>query len=65
MKLHILSDLHTEFADFDPSDTDADVVVLAGVRFLGTTLWTDFRLYSEGESWFSRETARRQIDDFT
>jgi Icc-related predicted phosphoesterase len=126
MKLHILSDLHTEFSDFSPPGTDADVVVLAGdigvgtagiewaarqfsekpviyvpgnheyyghdirntdllaavaranvqvlnddtcgmknVRFLGTTLWTDFRLYGEGESWFSRETARRQIDDFT
>ena len=30
MKLHILSDLHTEFADFSPLATDADVVVLAG-----------------------------------
>lgn len=30
MKLHILSDLHTEFASFDPPATDADVVVLAG-----------------------------------
>ncbi len=30
MKLHVLSDLHTEFADFSPPGTDADVVVLAG-----------------------------------
>lgn len=30
MKLHILSDLHTEFADFDLPETNADVVVLAG-----------------------------------
>ena len=30
MKIHILSDLHTEFSDFDPPETDADVVVLAG-----------------------------------
>ena len=30
MKIHILSDLHTEFAEFSPPDTDADVVVLAG-----------------------------------
>jgi Icc-related predicted phosphoesterase len=125
MKLHILSDLHTEFADFNPPQTEAAVVVLAGdigvgtggiewamrhfpdvpvlyvpgnheyyardihetdllsanssshirildndthvicgVRFLGTTLWADFLLYGEGESWFSRETARKQIDDF-
>jgi len=30
MKIHILSDLHTEFADFSPPETGADVVVLAG-----------------------------------
>ncbi len=30
MKLHILSDLHVEFADFQMPETDADVIVLAG-----------------------------------
>jgi len=30
MKLHILSDLHSEFEDYEYKDTDADVVVLAG-----------------------------------
>lgn len=30
MKLHILSDIHLEFSAFEPSETDADVVVLAG-----------------------------------
>lgn len=30
MKIHLLSDLHLEFTDFDPPATDADVVVLAG-----------------------------------
>jgi len=30
MKLHILSDLHKEFSQFNPPATDADVVVLAG-----------------------------------
>lgn len=30
MKLHVLSDLHAEFAPFDPPETGADVVVLAG-----------------------------------
>ena len=125
MKLHILSDLHTEFADFHSPETDADVVVLAGdigvgaggiewaarqfgekpviyvpgnhefyghdvrdmdrlfdaasanihvlsdrthefdgVRFLGSTLWTDFKLYGEGEAWFSRRRARTLIEDF-
>jgi predicted phosphodiesterase len=30
MKLHILSDIHLEFSDFSPPDTDADVIILAG-----------------------------------
>lgn len=30
MKLHILSDLHIEFGAFDPPDTGADIIVLAG-----------------------------------
>lgn len=125
MKLQILSDLHTEFSDFDPPDTDADVVVLAGdigvgtdgiewaarrysevpviyvpgnhefyghdvrdtdlltvaepasirvlsddaleidgVRFLGSTLWTDFKFYGEAEAWFARQTAKALLEDF-
>lgn len=125
MNLYVLSDLHTEFADFSPPETDADVVVLAGdigvglrgvewaarrfphlpviyvpgnhefygydigltgelkaaasdnihvlnddtleldgVRFVGTTLWTDFKLYGEGEAWFARQSAKKLIEDF-
>ena len=122
MKLHILSDLHTEFADFSPPETDANIVVLAGdigigaggiewagrrfpkvpviyvlgnhefydhdigltddlkaiapanihvlsnntlefegSRFLGSTLWTDFKLYGESEAWFARQRAKGLI----
>ena len=125
MKLHILSDLHTEFADFVPPDTEADAVILAGdigvgvesirwaarhfpvqpvicvpgnheyyghdigltaeleaaapenitvlsddvlvldgVRFFGSTLWTDFKLHGEGEAWFARRRARQSMHDF-
>lgn len=125
MKLHILSDIHTEFSDFKPPDTEADVAVLAGdigvgtggiewaarqfpdmpvvyvpgnhefyghdvrntnllsaaarsnihvlsdhaceidgVRFVGSTLWTDFKLYGEGEAWYSRQKAQAFIEDF-
>ena len=125
MKLHILSDLHTEFQEFSPPETDADVVILAGdigvgldgiawaarefpelpvvyvpgnhefygydigfvdqlkaaahpnihvldnntldidgVRFLGCTLWTDFKLNGEGEVWFAQQRAKRLIEDF-
>jgi predicted phosphodiesterase len=34
--MHILSDLHVEFAPFDPPAVDADVVVLAGDIHVGT-----------------------------
>jgi len=126
VKLYVVSDLHTEYSDFDVPGIAADVVVLAGdigvgtagidwaarqfrklpviyvpgnheyyhhdigitqqlrsaapanvhvldqdaceidgVRFLGATLWTDFRLYGEGEAWIARQEAGRLIDDFT
>ena len=125
MNLHILSDLHAEFADFVPPETDAEAVILAGdigvgvegvrwaahhspirpviyvpgnhefyghdidltaelqaaapenitvlsddvfvldgVRFLGSTLWTDFKLHGESEAWFACERARRCMNDF-
>jgi len=41
MKLHVLSDLHLEFADFTPVSNTADVIVLAG----------DIGLCSEGVTW--------------
>lgn len=41
-----------------------DAFEYEGVRFLGTTLWTDFNFDGEGEAWFARQTARSLIDDF-
>ncbi len=41
---------------------DNDELVLSGVRFLGTTLWTDFRLFGEGDK---REHAIAQALSFT
>jgi predicted phosphodiesterase len=125
MKLHILSDLHIEFGEFEPPATNADVVVLAGdigvgveglrwaeahfpdtpviyvpgnhefyhhditlidelkacapayihvlnddqvvidgVRFLGSVLWTDFALFGEGEKFFAMQRARQGMNDF-
>lgn len=126
MKLHILNDLHIEFEDFDPSATDADVIVLAGdigvgmkglhwienrfpdrpviyvpgnhefyhhdialmdemkaqapdnihvlnddqvvihgVRYLGSVLWTDFALFGEADKFFAMQQARQQMTDFS
>src|SRR5690348_16009237 len=35
MRIHILSDLHIEFAPFTPPPIDADVVILAGDSHVG------------------------------
>jgi predicted phosphodiesterase len=40
---------------------DNDAVVLGGVRFLGTTLWTDFKLFGPGEE---RLAAMREASRF-
>ncbi|SBT07394.1 Metallophosphoesterase [Candidatus Accumulibacter aalborgensis] len=51
---------------------DNDAVVIGGVRFLGTTLWTDFLLFGEGEKrdlaihealGFMRDFVRIRMDD--
>lgn len=57
MKLHVLSDLHTEFADFDLPETDADVVVLAGDIGVGTG---GSRLDSEAAAGQARRLCSRQ-----
>jgi Icc-related predicted phosphoesterase len=42
-----------------------DELVLDGVRFLGTTLWTDFRLYGAGEARaLAIEASQRLVADF-
>ncbi len=41
MKIHVLSELHLEFADFSPALNAADVIVLAD----------DIGLRSEGVNW--------------
>ncbi|MEE9493716.1 MAG: metallophosphoesterase [Gammaproteobacteria bacterium] len=126
MKLHVLNDLHIEFEDFEPPETNADVIILAGdigvgsdglhwaeqrlpnkpviyvpgnhefyhndiaiidqlkaeapdnihvlndnqiiidgVRFLGSILWTDFLLFGEADKFFAMQTARRGMTDFS
>ena len=44
---------------------DADEVIIGGVRFLGTTLWTDFLLQGEGEPrTLAMQQAQNLIRDF-
>lgn len=51
MKLHVLSDLHTEIADFAPPETDADLVILAG----------DIGVGLAGLAWASRAFPARPV----
>jgi predicted phosphodiesterase len=45
---------------------DDDEVAIEGVRFLGTTLWTDFMLFGEGEKRAAAmREARRYMRDFS
>ena len=45
---------------------DNDEVIIEGVRFLGTTLWTDFTLFGEGEKRAAAiQEARRFMRDFS
>lgn len=45
---------------------DDDEVVLGNVRFLGSTLWTDFELFGRGAAQAAAmDEARRRIRDFT
>lgn len=43
---------------------EKDKVILGGVRFLGTTLWTDFQLYGESASELACEQAQLLMPDF-
>jgi predicted phosphodiesterase len=44
---------------------DDDVVVLDGVRFVGSTLWTDFLLFGETQRAAAMDEGRRFLRDFT
>lgn len=67
MKIHVLSDLHTEFAPFHPPQPEADVVVLAGDTATGTAgidlarQWFPGRpvLYVAGNHEYYRESTPR------
>jgi predicted phosphodiesterase len=43
---------------------DNDEVVIDGLRFLGSTLWTDFCLFGKGEQEFAMSMGQRGLNDF-
>lgn len=42
-----------------------DQVVIGGVRFLGSILWTDFELFGTPDKAYSMQQARQRMPDFT
>lgn len=40
-----------------------DAVIIDGVRFVGTTLWTDYRVFGENLRWQCMDIARRGLND--
>lgn len=43
---------------------DDDEVVIQGVRFLGGTLWSDFKLFGEANAEFARLDAQAAMNDY-
>ncbi len=71
MRLHIISDIHAEFADYQPAQTEADVVVVAGDVHVGrngrTWIRTNFPLqpviYVLGNHEFYRNALPKLTED--
>ena len=42
-----------------------DQIIIDGVRFLGSILWTDFGLFGEADKFFAMQQARQQMTDFS
>ena len=40
-------------------------VIIDGVRFLGSVLWTDFALFGDADKFFAMQQARQQMTDFS
>ncbi len=40
-------------------------VIIDGVRFLGSILWTDFALFGEADRFFAMQVARQRMTDFS
>jgi hypothetical protein len=61
-----VAELKRLFAGTNIQVLDSDEIVIGGVRFLGTTLWTDFMLLGAGEMQVAAMLeARRYVRDFS
>ena len=42
-----------------------DQIIIDGIRFLGSILWTDFALFGEADKFFAMQAARQRMTDFS
>jgi len=42
-----------------------DQIIIDGVRFLGSIMWTDFALFGEADKFFAMQAARQRMTDFS
>jgi len=62
----VLADMRARCAGTTIRVLDRDEIVVDGVRFLGTTLWTDFMLFGDGEPrHMAMQAAQRFSHDFS
>ena len=62
--LVLIEELKTQAPDHIHVLND-DQVIIDGVRFLGSILWTDFALFGEADKFFAMQQARQQMTDFS
>ncbi len=62
--LALIEDLKAQAPDHIHVMND-DQVIIGGVRFLGSILWSDFKLFGEAEKFFAMQQARLQMTDFS
>lgn len=59
-----MTSLRQEAAELKVHFLERDSVVLSGVRFLGTALWTDFELYGKDRAGVSMAVAANSMNDY-
>ena len=62
--IELIAELKTQAPDNIHVLND-DSVIINGVRFLGSVLWTDFGLFGEADKFFAMQAARQRMTDFS
>jgi predicted phosphodiesterase len=66
---HVLQDIELEIREACEQHPNihflnCDEIIFSGVRFLGATLWTDFKLFGDDKRWSAMVDARAALNDY-